>query len=90
MKFLNRIIAIVALLAIVLVGGGATAFLLKDKILSGSGVVVQHPDSTLEAMPHTKAAAFLAALEPEARALYERIESGAGEVKEPAILSLKP
>ena len=62
----------------------------RHKILIGSGVVVQHPDGTLEAMPHAKAAAFLAALEPEARALYERIESRSGEVKEPAILSLKP
>jgi epoxyqueuosine reductase len=47
----------------------------RHKMLTGSGVVVQHPDGTLEAMSPEKAASFLSAMEPEGRALYESIES---------------
>jgi len=44
-------------------------------MLTRSGVVVQHPDGTLEAMPPEKATSFLSAKDFEARALYEKIES---------------
>jgi hypothetical protein len=44
-------------------------------MLRRSGVVVQHPDGTLEAMPPEEAASYVSAMDPEARALYERIES---------------
>lgn len=49
----------------------------RYQMLTRSGVVVQHPDGTLEAMPPQKAASYLSAMEPEARALYEKIESKA-------------
>jgi hypothetical protein len=48
----------------------------RYKMLSGSGVVVQHPDGTLEAMSPQKAASFLSAMDPEDKTLYESIESG--------------
>ena len=47
----------------------------RYKMLTSSGVVVQHPDGVLEAMPREKAASFLTDMEPEARALYEKVES---------------
>ena len=49
----------------------------RYQMLTRSGVVVQHPDGTLEAMPPQKAASYLSAMYPEARALYENIESKA-------------
>jgi len=52
----------------------------RHKMLTGSGVVVQHPDGTLEAMPREKANLFLAVMEPEARALYEKVESKQAEM----------
>ena len=54
-------------------------------MLSDSGVVVQHPDGTLEAMSPEKAASFLSAMEPEGRALYESIETGAGALGKVAV-----
>jgi hypothetical protein len=47
----------------------------RYKMLSGSGVVVQHPDGTLEAMSPEKATSFLSTMEPEGRTLYENCES---------------
>jgi epoxyqueuosine reductase QueG len=57
----------------------------RYKMLSGSGVVVQHPDGTLEAMSPKKATSFLSAMEPEDKALYESIESGAGALGKVAV-----
>ena len=51
----------------------------RYKMLTGSGVVIQHPDGTLRAMPPEEATSFLAGMEPEARALYEKVESGQAE-----------
>jgi epoxyqueuosine reductase QueG len=51
----------------------------RYKMLTESGVVVQHPDGTLRAMPPEEATAFLTGMEPEARALYEKVESGQAE-----------
>jgi epoxyqueuosine reductase QueG len=62
----------------------------RYKLLTGSGVVVQHTDGTLEAMPPKEAASFVAALEPDVRVLYEKVESGAGELEEHAVLSPNP
>jgi len=47
----------------------------RYQMLRRSGVVVQHPDGTLEAMPPEEAASYLSTMGPEARALYEKIES---------------
>lgn len=52
----------------------------RHKILIGSGVVVQRPDGTLRAMPLEEATSFLAGMEPETRALYEKAESGQAEM----------
>lgn len=49
----------------------------RYQMLTRSGVVVQHPDGTLEAMPPQKAASYLSAMDLQARALYEKIESKA-------------
>jgi epoxyqueuosine reductase QueG len=48
----------------------------RHRMLTESGVVVQHPDGTLEAMPPQQAASFISAMEPETRALYERAPVG--------------
>lgn len=45
----------------------------RFKMLSGAGVVVQHPDGRREAMAPDDAEAFVAAMRPERRALYEDI-----------------
>jgi len=47
----------------------------RYQMLTRSGVVVQHPDGDLEAMPPEKATSFLSAMDIEARALYEKVES---------------
>lgn len=54
----------------------------RHQMLTGSGVVVQHPDGTLEAMAPEKATSFLSAMAPESRALYEKVESGEDAEKE--------
>ncbi|MBC2717441.1 MAG: epoxyqueuosine reductase [Desulfobacteraceae bacterium] len=46
----------------------------RYKMLTQSGVVVQHADGRLEAMSKEDAAAFVAALPPERKKLYEEIE----------------
>ena len=51
----------------------------RYKILTGSGVVVQHPDGTLKAMSPEEATSYLVGMEPENRALYEKLESGQAE-----------
>jgi epoxyqueuosine reductase len=51
----------------------------RYQMLKRGGVVVQHPDGTLEAMPPRKAASYLSAMDPEARAVYEKIDSGEKE-----------
>jgi epoxyqueuosine reductase len=48
----------------------------RYRMLTESGVVVQHADGTLEAMPPEQAASFISAMEPETRALYERAPVG--------------
>ena len=45
----------------------------RYKLLIENGVVVQHPDGSLEAMSSDDATAFLAAMAPETRALYEDV-----------------
>jgi epoxyqueuosine reductase len=57
----------------------------RHKMLTHSGVVVQHPDGTLEAMPPEKATSFLSEMDLEARALYEEIESGKSVLREVAV-----
>ncbi len=47
----------------------------RVKMWTTSGVVVQHDDGNLEAMPREQAEAFLQALPDERRALYEEIEA---------------
>jgi hypothetical protein len=54
----------------------------RYKMLTTSGVVVQHPDGRLEAMPPAKAASFVSAMDPETRALYEKVEEREAERKE--------
>ena len=54
-------------------------------MLTKSGVVVQHPDGTLEAMPPEKATSFISEMDLEARALYESIESGKNTLREVAV-----
>ena len=54
-------------------------------MLTKSGVVVQHPDGTLEAMPPEKATSFISEMDLEARALYESIESGKSALREVAV-----
>lgn len=51
----------------------------RYKKLTGSGVVVQHPDGTLKAMSPEEATSYLAGMEPENRVLYEKLESGQPE-----------
>jgi len=51
----------------------------RYQMLKRGGVVVQHPDGTLEAMSPGKAASYLSAMDPEARAVYEKIDSGEKE-----------
>ena len=41
-------------------------------LLTKSGVVIQHPDGSLEAVPTERAEAHLEAMEPEQRAMYEK------------------
>ena len=43
----------------------------RFKMLTGAGVVVQHPDGRREAMPPEAGEAFLSDMPPERRALYE-------------------
>jgi hypothetical protein len=54
----------------------------RHKMLTTSGVVVQHPDGRLEAMPPDGAASFVSAMDPETRALYEKVEVLENERKE--------
>ncbi|MDR9459540.1 MAG: epoxyqueuosine reductase [Dehalococcoidia bacterium] len=54
----------------------------RYKMLSGSGVVVQQPDGTLEAMSPENAISFLSGMDLENRALYEGIESGKSALSE--------
>jgi epoxyqueuosine reductase QueG len=51
----------------------------RYRMLTESGVVVQHPDGRLEAVSPQESASFFSAMEPEARALYERTGSGETE-----------
>ena len=51
----------------------------RYKMLTEGGVVVQHPDGKLEAMSPEGATSFIAGMEPEVRAVYEGVESGAAE-----------
>ena len=51
----------------------------RYQMLRRGGVVVQHPDGTLEAMPPEEAASHVSAMDPETRALYEKIESRVDE-----------
>ena len=44
----------------------------RYKMITGNGVVIQHPDGTLEAVTPEEAKNHLAAMEPDTRALYER------------------
>ena len=46
----------------------------RYKMLTQSGVVVQHADGRLEAMSKEDAAGFVAAMPPERKKLYEEIE----------------
>jgi epoxyqueuosine reductase QueG len=57
----------------------------RHKMLTDSGVVVQHPDGTLEAMPPEKATSFISEMDLEARALYENIESRISALGEVAV-----
>jgi hypothetical protein len=50
-------------------------------MLRGSGVVVQHADGTLAAMPPEEAASYVSAMDPETRALYEKTESRDDEIR---------
>jgi hypothetical protein len=45
----------------------------RHKMLTQSGVVIQNPDGSLEAVPPETAAERIAAMEPESRALYEEV-----------------
>jgi epoxyqueuosine reductase QueG len=45
----------------------------RYKMLTGSGVVVQKPDGSLEALSPSAARRFLDGLSPETRALYEKV-----------------
>jgi hypothetical protein len=54
----------------------------RYKMLTGSGVVVQQPNGTLEAMSPEKATSFLSGMDLEDRALYESIESGKSALSE--------
>ena len=44
----------------------------RYKLLTGGGVVVQHPDGSLEALTPEEAEEHLAAMSPEQRAMYEK------------------
>jgi hypothetical protein len=45
----------------------------RFKLLIESGVIVQNPDGSLEAVPPEEAQKRLASMHPEKRALYEKI-----------------
>ncbi|MEE8400061.1 MAG: hypothetical protein V3S89_13705 [Desulfobacterales bacterium] len=47
----------------------------RYKLLTQNGVVVQHPDGSIEAMSSDDATQFLDKMPPDTRALYENIES---------------
>lgn len=47
----------------------------RVKLWRGGGVSVQHEDGRIEAMPAEDARAFLDAMPPERRALYEKVEA---------------
>jgi epoxyqueuosine reductase len=50
----------------------------RYKLLTKGGVVVQHPDGSLEALTPKQAEAHLAAMSPEQRAMYESVEPSRG------------
>jgi hypothetical protein len=47
---------------------------LRHRMLLESGVVVQNPDGTLEAVSPEEAKKRIAAMDPDTRALYEKVE----------------
>jgi epoxyqueuosine reductase QueG len=54
----------------------------RRKLLTKSGVVVQHPDGRLEAVSPEMAEKHLAAMSPEQRACYEEVDREPREVRE--------
>ena len=47
----------------------------RFKLISKSGVVIQHPDGSIEAVDPDKAREHLDAMRPAQRALYEKVEN---------------